>query len=244
MGKNYKLCGELGLGDPAQRDHYFMEKGDRKAYILLIEDDAILGESLREYLENQGFMVMWIGQNFEDLQKRVNFSCFDVVVLDLILPGISGEEILDVIRERAPDTPVLVLTAKSGLDSKRVCFVKGADDYLVKPFEIEELVLRLGVLIRRRKSSTFCLLEGFVIDRLRGIVLKDGKEFKLTPKAWSLLNYLIENRGRVVDKDEIIKVVWGGIHVTEENLRAYIKELRKLFPKSIETYKGRGYKLL
>lgn len=211
---------------------------------LLIEDDILLGESLKEYLEIQGFSVKWIKEKFGDIENTVDFSCFHGIILDLILPERSGEEILRIIRSKTASVPVLVLTAKRELDAKRTCFLDGADDYLVKPFEMEELLLRLNALMRRREGKGCYILGGCIVDEHTGIISKEGKEVRISNRAWNLLIYLIKNRGRVVDKEELLSNVWQDVHVTEETLRAHVKELRKLFPHSIETYKGRGYRLV
>ena len=212
--------------------------------VLLIEDDLLLGESLKDYLEMYGFAVTWVRERFAEIEQEVDFSCFHIVVLDLILPERSGEEILSIIRSRFPSVPVLVLTAKSDLGAKKDCFLRGADDYLVKPFDMEELVLRLDALLRRSGAVPCCVIEDCVVNRLSGIIMRNGREIKVSRRVWDLLMYFVENRGRIIDKDEIMKNVWTDAVVTEETLRAYIKELRKLFPKAIETYKGRGYRLV
>ncbi|MEJ5299808.1 MAG: response regulator transcription factor [Thermodesulforhabdaceae bacterium] len=212
--------------------------------ILLIEDDVLLGDSLRDYLKMHGFSVTWVKERFAEIEQEVDFSRFDLVILDLILPERSGEEILDIIRSQSPVIPVLVLTAKSSIESKKDCFVRGADDYLVKPFEMEELLLRLDALLRRTGAASRHIIEDCVVDQFSGVVFKQGQEIKLSRRAWDLLIYLVKNRGRIIDKDELLKNVWTDAVVTEETLRAYIKELRKLFPRAIETYKGRGYRLV
>ncbi len=211
------------------------------ASILLLEDDVLLGSSIEDYFKQKGFQVKLLHYPSEFSLERL--ALFDLLILDLILPDISGEEILARIKKRFPDFPVLILTAKGQIESKKQCFELGADDYLVKPFEILELFLRVKALLKRTKQSKKIFLKDTLIDLEAGVVIKNNQEIKLSPRAWDLLNYLIAHQGEVVGKDQILAHVWKGISVTEESVRTYIKELRKILPPgSIQTFKGRGYR--
>ncbi len=210
--------------------------------ILLVEDDLSLGGGLDEYLTSRGYAVTWLSD--ERLLEEVSLLEFHAVVLDLILNEIPGEEILRRIREQEPRLPVLVLTAKTGLEDKQVCFEGGADDYLTKPFEPFELALRLQALCRREpRASTFTCGE-VEIDLESRLVHRNGQEIPLSSRGWDLLSLLLQNSGSVVSKEEILDSVWSDAVVTDDVIRHYIGELRKIFPEgSIETYKGRGYRL-
>lgn len=210
--------------------------------VLLIEDDAILGDSLKEYLENQGIEVKWIS---DDRYVDVDTICgFDVVVLDLMLKFRSGEEILQEIRDRGISTPVLILTAKSGIKDKEICFELGADDYLTKPFNPKELLLRLKALVRRHQPCNTIDINGAIVDMRSMLIKHGGKEYKLSKKAWELLLLLIRHRGRILRTETILSSIWEDKPVGSEIVRAYIKELRKVLPEgSIETHKGIGYRL-
>ena len=211
--------------------------------VLLIEDDPILGESVREFLELKGCEVEWVRDGDELPDVRVAEG-FDAVVLDLILGPRSGEDILAEMRRQGVKTPVLVLTAKRTLTDKETCFNLGADDYLTKPFEPEELVLRLRALVRRYLPENRVVLGDVEID-LEGRSLRKGnEELKLSRTAWELLLLLLRNRGRVVTTETILNCIWGDKPVGSDVVRAYIKELRKVLPpETIKTYKGVGYKL-
>lgn len=211
--------------------------------VLLIEDDPILGESVREFLELKGCEVEWVRDGDELPDVRVAEG-FDAVVLDLILGPRSGEDILAEMRRQGVKTPVLVLTAKRTLTDKETCFNLGADDYLTKPFEPEELVLRLRALVRRYLPENRVVLGDVEID-LEGRSLRRGnEELKLSRTAWELLLLLLRNRGRVVTTETILNCIWGDKPVGSDVVRAYIKELRKVLPpETIKTYKGVGYKL-
>ena len=211
--------------------------------ILLIEDDPALGDSLNEYLEDKGHSVTWLRD--ERSLDAVSLSSFQVVVLDLILQYIPGEEILEKIRHEAPQLPVLVLTAKAEIWDKQACFRAGADDYLTKPFDPLELLLRIQALGKRDTSSEVHWCGDVEIDLHAQLVYKNGEEVRLSGRAWDLLLILLQNRGGIVSKEQIMEQVWCDALVTDNVIRYYIKELRRVFPdQSIETYKGRGYRLL
>ncbi len=212
--------------------------------VLLIEDDLTLGESLKEFLELEGFTVKWIYDDRE-IEYIYDFGQFDVIVLDLILKFSKGEDILRRIRQKEVETPVLILTAKTSIYDKEVCFNLGADDYLTKPFEIKELILRLKALARRKhKNVEVVKIGNLEIYPEQNKILKNGKEIKLSKTAWNLLKLLIKNRGEIVPTERILNYVWDDKPVTPDVVRAYIKELRKILPPdSIKTYKGIGYKL-
>ncbi len=212
--------------------------------VLLIEDDPELGESLKEYLERSGFEVKWVQDDRELTDVSVVLG-FDVVVLDLILKFSEGEEILESIRKGGIRTPVLVLTAKRTLRDKEVCFNLGADDYLTKPFEPKELILRLKAVTRRSTSDDITRIGDVEVNLSGRILKKEGKEIKLSKTAWELLSLLIKNRGKVVSTETILNCIWGDKPVGSDVVRAYIKEIRKVLPKdSIETHKGVGYRLV
>lgn len=210
--------------------------------VLIIEDDQLLGPSLKDFLENKGFKVCWLSSG-KDLTPE-ELSNFDLVVLDLILPDLPGEKVLEIIRNEDSHLPVIILTAKGTIENKEECFEKGADDYLTKPFDILELYLRIKALLRRnqrRKTSKYILGDA-IIDVFSGLIIYKGRKISLSRRAWNLLLYLLKNRGRIVSKQEILNNVWKDAVVTEDSVRAYIKELRQVLPKdAIKTFKGRGY---
>ncbi len=211
--------------------------------VLIIEDDLSLGESIKEFLELNGIDVEWIYDDRE-LENIFSFDKYDVIVLDLILKYTSGEQILQSLRNKGVSTPILILTAKSSLKDKETCFNFGADDYLVKPFESKELLLRLNALNKRKHIGNVVKIGDLTINLDSKTVFKGKKEIKLTKKSWEVLTLLLKNRGDVVNTERIINYVWGDKPVGDEIVRTYIKELRKILPSnSIETYKGRGYKL-
>ncbi len=212
--------------------------------ILLVEDDPLLGENLKEFLEQSGCQVRWIEDDRELLDTSVGMA-YDIVILDLMLRYSRGEDILKEMRSKGITTPVIILTAKNSLLDKETCFNLGADDFITKPFEPKELVLRIKALLRRVRGFEKITVGEAEIDGNSMTVKYQGKEFKLSKTSWELLNLLLRNRGKVVSTETILNCVWGDKPVGNEVVRAYIKELRKVLPPgSIETYKGVGYKLI
>ncbi|SHK20672.1 response regulator transcription factor [Thermocrinis minervae] len=209
--------------------------------VLLVEDDKLLGESLADYLKAEGIEVDWVSDPRRVL-PILEISSYDVIVLDLIMPHIPGEKLLKEIRQKDKSTPILILTAKGRIEDKEVCFREGADDYLVKPFDMKELLLRIRALHRRRVSEGYARIGSVEIDLDADTVKVDGKMIPLSKKDMMLLKLLVQNRGRVVSHEEILNYVWGGMAVGDEVIRSHIKNLRKILPEGfIKTVKGRGY---
>lgn len=215
---------------------------DTPANLLLIEDDVSLGNSLTEYLTQKGYFVTWL----TDERGFENYSLaeFQVIILDLILNYIPGEEILQKIREQNPEIPVLVLTAKAEIRDKQICFETGADDYLTKPFDPLELLLRIQALCKRTVPENRLVCGDVEVDLDSQLIYKNNQEIKLSAKAWELLHLLIREKGKLVSKEKILENVWNDVVVNDDVIRHYIKELRDILPEdTIETYKGRGYRL-
>jgi DNA-binding response OmpR family regulator len=211
--------------------------------VLLVEDDRLLGDSLTEYLQSEGFITDWV-YDPREVMDLLEVSRYDVIVLDLMMPHIGGEELIKAIREKDKETPILVLTAKQRLEDKRTCFELGADDYLTKPFEMEELILRLKALYRRKNPQDVVVIDEVEVCFSKEMVKVKGKPISLSKKDWLVLKFLVENRGRFVSQEEILNYVWGDEPVGEDVVRARIKNLRKLLPEGfIKTMKGRGYRV-
>ncbi|RMH79635.1 MAG: DNA-binding response regulator [Acidobacteria bacterium] len=211
--------------------------------VLLVEDDRLLGRSVKEYLESEGLVVDWIydSREFFDI---LGVSLHDVIVLDLMMPHVCGEELLKELRSRGDSTPILILTAKGRLEDKERCFSLGADDYLVKPFEPKELLLRIRALHRRVVREQRVRVGSVEVDLSKEKVWVDGREVRLSRKEWLLLKYLIENRGRFVSSEELLNYVWGDEPVGDDVVRAHIKNLRRVLPyEFIQSQKGRGYRI-
>jgi two-component system copper resistance phosphate regulon response regulator CusR len=179
-------------------------------------------------------------------------SCnYDLVVLDLMLPGLSGNEFLKRIRRRGSQVPVLVLTARAGTAEKVENFEAGADDYLTKPFAFDELLVRVKALLRRGSTDRSSVLRigDLEIDRQKQQAKRDGKRIELTPKEYSLLEYLTANAGRVMSRTMIIEHVWDESFQGLTNIvDVYVRHLRSKvddpYPnKLIRTVRGVGYSI-
>lgn len=211
--------------------------------ILLIEDDRILGETLKDYLTIEAIETVWLHDE-RQLPQTIKKYEFDVIVIDLILKFTSGEEIIAALRKAGIDTPILVTTAKKSINDKETCFLRGADDYLTKPFEFKEFVLRLKALSRRKHIGNIINLGELIVNLDAKTIHKGNEEIKLSRKAWEIFMLLLKKRGEIVDTETILNYIWPDKDVGDEIVRAYIKELRKVLPSdSIITYHGRGYKL-
>jgi DNA-binding response OmpR family regulator len=211
--------------------------------ILIIEDDLILGESLKEYLELQNIKVNWIDDD-RDALLEFSSGAYDFIILDLMLRYTKGEYILKEIRKIDKEIPIIIITAKDKLESKEECFSCGADDYIVKPFNPKELLLRIKTIYKRILTNDIIQIGDIEVHIDKQILVNNGKEEKITKKEWEMLLLLIKNRGKLVSFDCILNYVWGDTVVGTDSVRTYIHHLRSILPKNaIETYKGRGYLL-
>ena len=216
--------------------------------ILVVEDDRTLGQFVQRGLEEQRINVDLVADGTQGLE-RASHGEYDVIVLDLRLPGLSGVEVLRTLRDRGVGTPVLVLTAQDAVDSKVQAFRTGADDYVTKPFSFEELLARVEALGRRPReivSPTFEIAD-LTIDSGSREVRRAGKVIELTPKEYAVLEYLARNAGRVLSRTLITEYAWGynfdpGTNVVD----VVINRLRKKIARQdseplIHTVRGVGY---
>ena len=218
--------------------------------ILLAEDDRAINRVIVRRLKWEGYSVdaCFDGREALDYLDVVEY---DAVILDVMMPGMDGFEVLTRMRERGDKTPVLFLTARDSLADKVEGLDLGADDYLVKPFEFEELMARLRVLIRRKGSSVSNVYScaDLTVDSARHRVTRGGTEITLTAREYALLEYLIRNKGLVLSRDQIETNLWSGDYIVGSNVvDVYIRMLRKKIdadysPKLIQTVRGYGYVL-
>ena len=219
--------------------------------VLLVEDEKLLAETLRRGLSGEGFVVDVVHDGITGLWAATE-NPYDVVVLDLMLPGKHGYVVLKELRERQIWTPVMMLTAKDGEYDQTDAFDLGADDYLTKPFSFLVLVARLRALIRRGAPERPVNLSvgSLLLDPLRRSVSRNGTEITLTAREFGLLMFLMRHPGEVVSKAEILDNVWdpmfeGGDNVVE----VYIGYLRRKIDdpfglSTLGTVRGMGYRLL
>ncbi|QWR77233.1 response regulator transcription factor [Candidatus Magnetomonas plexicatena] len=211
--------------------------------VLIIEDDKILCESLVEYLKTKDIMADYPPDEREYFNYLNNYT-YDVIILDLVLRYLKGEDILRQIRAKGISTPILILTSKENISDKETCFRYGADDYLTKPFNLRELVLRIKSLSNRSHIHSLIKIDNITVDIDAQVIYKDGAEVNFSKIAWNLFYLLLKHRGEIVYNDTIMGYVWGDKPSSDEIIRTYVKMLRKILPpNAISTYKGRGYKL-
>ena len=218
--------------------------------ILVIEDNSDIAANLGDYLEERGHTVDFAADGVTGLHLAV-VNDFDAIVLDLNLPGMDGLEVCRKLRQDArKQTPVLMLTARDALESKLEGFEAGADDYLVKPFALQEVDARLAVLLRRGKGPQSRILNvadlEYNLDTLE--VRREGRLLQLNPTALKILQSLMEASPSVVTRQELETRVWGEELPDSDSLRVHIHGLRaavdKPFPKPlIQTRHGIGYRI-
>jgi two-component system, OmpR family, response regulator len=220
--------------------------------ILVVEDEHKIAQSIKKGLEQEKYAVdiAYDGTSGYDLAATEDY---DLLLLDLLLPGITGIEICKLLRSKNNHVPILILTAKSQIQDKVNGLDSGADDYLTKPFSFEELLARIRALIRRPKQSLNTTLNvgDLSLDNTTFIVKRADKIIRVSSKEFSLLEYLMRHPGIVLTKNQIIQHVWNyESNILPNTVEVYIKNLRNkidaLFPEKkplIQTVRGFGYKL-
>ncbi|EKD38787.1 MAG: Two component transcriptional regulator, winged helix family [uncultured bacterium] len=219
-------------------------------HILVIEDEVKIAQSLKQGLEQEGYTAT-IATSGEEGYFLLTTESFDVVILDLMLPGRSGLEILEALRRRDEQTLVLILTACDAVEQRIAGLDKGADDYMVKPFAISELLARIRVLLRReRNCQVFRLQMGDLeVDLVAREVIRGGETIDLTTREFDLLVYLMRNQGRFVTREMITRDIWREmVRATplDNVIDVHVARLRKKidkepFERLIHTIRGVGF---
>jgi len=212
--------------------------------LLLIEDDEALGGGIHQALAREGYTVDWLKDGSSALHALLS-ETFDVVVLDLGLPRMGGLEVLRRLRDSGATVPVLILTARDATEDRIAGLDAGADDYLIKPFDLAELKARLRALLRRSAGRARVLIEhaGICLDPSTQQVSYHHQPVSLTPKEYQLLHELLSPPGRVMTRDQLIQLLYGWNEEAESNtLEVHIHHLRKKFSSElIRTVRGVGY---
>lgn len=215
--------------------------------VLVVEDDQEISAALRTGLEDVGYDVHIVrdGERAIRLLSRAKFS---VVLLDLMLPGADGFRVCQSMRESGDTTPVLMLTARDGVKDRVTGLDTGADDYLAKPFEFEELLARIRALLRRELAakSAVVQVEDLVVDTAKRRVERGGRPIHLTPREYDLLVALAMGSSRILTREIIQQIVWNADDTSSNTVDAHMRNLRKkidhAFPKKlIHTIYGVGY---
>jgi DNA-binding response OmpR family regulator len=219
-----------------------------EATILVVEDDESIARFVELELVHQGFKVVRAADGVAALEL-VESAAPDLIVLDLMLPGIEGLDVARTLRSNGFDKPILMLTARAETRDLVDGFDAGADDYLRKPFEMPELLSRVNALLKRHGRSapgSVTSASGVTIDQAARRALLDGKVLDLTAKEFDLLSFLVANSGRVVTREELIASVWSGQRATDSNvIEVFMCHLRGKIDdrgaKIIQTIRGVGY---
>ena len=212
--------------------------------ILLVEDDRILGDGIRAGLAQDGHTVDWV-PDAEQADHGLRFEEFDLVILDLGLPGMGGLALLRQIRSKGNDIPVLILTARDTVADRIEGLDHGADDYMIKPFDLEELGARARALMRRSKgrSSPKIIIGKLSLDPATHIAEYSGDRVDLSPREYATLEILMENAGRIVSRTSLQEHLYGWDKEIESNaVEVHIHHLRKKLDSAlIRTVRGVGY---
>ena len=212
--------------------------------VLIVEDDPLLGDALAAGLKQRGFEADWV-QDGRDAQTAIRAETFAAVVLDLGLPGLGGLELLRGERVRGNKVPVLILTARDAIQDRIAGLDSGADDYVVKPTDLDELAARLRALVRRSKGEPAPVLQigQLVLDPAARLVTSDGQLIDLSPREFALLQELMLNAGRVLSREQLEERMyrWGD-EVESNAVEVHVHHLRrKLGVQVVKTIRGVGY---
>jgi two-component system OmpR family response regulator len=223
--------------------------------VLVVEDEPKIQRLLQMELSHDGYQVEVAGDGQSGLLKAQQQS-WDLILLDIMLPKLSGVDVLRAIRETNLYTPIIMLTAKKSTPDKVTGLDYGANDYVVKPFVIEELLARMRACIRQSRENPDAAPisrqslsgGGLTLNKLTRVVSREGRTIELTPKEFDLLVYFLENKGLVLDREQIINSVWGFDFFGDANIvDVYVRYLRKKMDYDfkeplIETIRGVGYR--
>jgi two-component system, OmpR family, response regulator len=214
--------------------------------LLLVEDDAMIGRAVRQGLADAGFAVDWVTEGRAAELALAN-GVYDLAVLDLGLPGKDGMAVLRELRARRDPLPVLIVTARDAVAERIEGLNSGADDYVLKPFDLDELVARVRALLRRQAGGAVPVLEsgGLALDTVRREVCLDGREIRLSAREFALLEALMRRPGAVLSREQLEDAVYGwGEEVGSNAVEVHLHNLRrKLGADTIRNVRGVGYKV-
>lgn len=227
-----------------------------KHSVLLVEDEENLHDALKLNLELEGYEITSAFDGHEAL-KKVQEEYFDLIIMDVMLPGIDGVSVTESIRLQNNDVPILILSAKNTSADRVAGLKKGADDYLTKPFNLEELLLRVQKLIEKNKKlqdkdsvgDTYTFGKNTIDFKAQEVITRKGERLQISKKEAMLLKLLIENKNEVVPREKILQSVWGyNVYPTTRTIDNFILSFRKYFeedtrnPQFFHSVRGVGYK--
>jgi len=224
--------------------------------VLVVEDEELVGTMIRMNLESAGYEVVWLRDGREAVERAATVT-FDLILLDIALPGPDGMRVLADLRAGGIGTPVMMVTARSDVQTKVQALGVGADDYLPKPFDVAEMVARVHALVRRSQaereipSDHLVRIGRYEINLQTRVAGSSEGEIVLSEKEAALVKLLVRSRGRVLTRSDILEEVWGmDVSPSERTIDNFIVRLRKLFepdsdrPRHIITVRGEGYRFV
>lgn len=225
-----------------------MKNGEREVRVLLVEDEKRLARSIEKQLQHEGYSVEMVYDGVE-AEERALSRAYDIIVLDINLPKRSGFDVLHELRSQSYNTPVLILSARDDIKDRVGGLQLGADDYIVKPFDLSELIARIETILRRSGHSRTSILQAadLTIDVVKRSVRRDGKNITMSQKEFALLEFLLRNKNQIVTRKRIAQQVWGYDFETGTNIvDVYISYVRKAVDEGfskrlIRTVRGEGF---
>lgn len=220
-----------------------------KSKILLLEDDINLSETIEEFLEDEGYEVVCVYDG-DSADEKIYEEKFDLLLLDVNVPGLNGFELLKKIREEGDETPAIYITSLNSTDDLSDGYESGCDDYIRKPFELKELLLRVQSIFKRsffhKAENKIRLKEDLFYDLDNNELVKEGKKVVLNNKEDKLLRLFLKYQNQIISHEKIYETLWDYDETYSDSaLRTYIKNLRKVLGKeSIESIKKLGYKIV
>ena len=210
--------------------------------ILLLEDDKLFNETLQDFLEEEGFELDHALDPYSALELTYK-NIYDLYLFDVNLPYESGFDMLSKLRQSGDTTPTIFLTSREDKASLKEGYETGADDYMKKPIDLDELLLRIGALMRRQIRNEKLKIGEYSLDMLSKTLYRNDETLDVTKKAIELLVLLLQSNGEVVSSDEIKNRLWAaGKNASDGSLRVYITQLKKYFSDNIVNVRGIGYR--
>lgn len=213
------------------------------ARILIVEDDKLFNETLEDFLDEEGYDVQCVLDPYSALDLSYE-NLFDLYLFDVNLPYENGFELLKKLRESGDDTPCIFITSREDKASLKEGFEKGGDDYIQKPVDLDELLLRVQAVLRRQIRKEIITIDKYQFDILTKTLYKDDKALDISSKGAELLLVLLEGKGNVVTSEQIKERLWSTSEEASDGaLRVYITQLKKYFPIQIHNVRGVGYQM-
>ena len=209
--------------------------------ILLLEDDKLFNETLQDFLEEESFVLNTALDPYTALDLCYENN-YDLYLFDVNLPYENGFELLEKLRSAGDTTPTIFITSRDDKDSLTQGFTKGGDDYITKPVDLDELLLRIYAVLRRQTRTQVVKIGAYTFDTSSKLLYENDKVLALTQKASELLYVLLQGQGKVVPTEQIKERLWSSAqNASDGALRVYIAQLKKYFPTQIQNIRGVGY---